>query len=67
MYLVTGATGSVGREVVRRLLNGGRRFVPPAERAISHPVEPTPISWELAGESPRDYRQWVSDHIAEFQ
>lgn len=37
------------------------------ETALSHPIEPTPISWELEGESPRDYRQWVSDHIADFR
>ncbi|MEC3917624.1 SDR family oxidoreductase [Nocardia sp. CDC160] len=37
------------------------------ERALSHPIEPTPISRESAGELPRDYERWVADHIAEFQ
>ncbi|MFE3223555.1 SDR family oxidoreductase [Nocardia sp. NPDC059228] len=37
------------------------------ERAISHPIEPTPISTDLVGEPPRSYRQWVLDHTADFR
>jgi uncharacterized protein YbjT (DUF2867 family) len=37
------------------------------ERTITHPVVPSPISTDLAGEQPRNYRQWLHDHIDDFR
>ncbi|MEU6586888.1 NAD(P)H-binding protein [Nocardia sp. NPDC046763] len=37
------------------------------ERAITQPIEPTPISTDLTRQQPRTYRQWVLEHAADFR